>query len=66
MASKKNPYAVLGVEKSSTEDDIRKSYRKLALKWHPDKHTADGNQSEANKRFKVSLKKFLWKPRDSK
>ena len=31
-------YQVLGVDKKASADDIKKSYRKLALKWHPDKN----------------------------
>jgi len=30
-----NYYEVLGVKEDASEDDIRKSYRKLAVKWHP-------------------------------
>jgi len=30
-----NFYEVLGVKEDASEDDIRKSYRKLAVKWHP-------------------------------
>jgi DnaJ-domain-containing protein 1 len=38
-------YTVLAVPASATQEDIRKSYRKLALKYHPDKHTTK-NESE--------------------
>ena len=30
-----NYYEVLGILKGATEDEIKKAYRKLALKWHP-------------------------------
>uniref|UniRef100_A0A023F7B1 DnaJ homolog subfamily C member 21 n=1 Tax=Triatoma infestans TaxID=30076 RepID=A0A023F7B1_TRIIF len=44
-------YEVLEVEQDANEDDIRKSYRKLALKWHPDKNL--NNSEEAKEQFQL-------------
>ena len=43
-------YNILGIEKTATEDEIKKAYRKLAVKWHPDKNP--DNKEESEKKFK--------------
>ena len=43
-------YRTLGVTPEATDDQIKKAYRKLALKWHPDKNPE--NKEEAEKKFK--------------
>jgi uncharacterized membrane protein YkvA (DUF1232 family) len=49
-----NPYEILGIENDSTQEDIKKAYRQLAGKYHPDKveHLGDEFKALAEKRFK--------------
>jgi DnaJ-class molecular chaperone len=39
-------YCILGVARTATDKELRKSYRKLALKWHPDKNLDNAEQAE--------------------
>ncbi len=50
MASKRDYYEVLGVNKSATDDELKKAYRKLAKKYHPDAN--QDNKAEAEAKFK--------------
>ena len=49
-------YITLGINENATQDQIKKSYRKLAMKWHPDKNP--DNKEDAEERFKEISKAY--------
>ncbi|MBP5260380.1 MAG: molecular chaperone DnaJ [Paludibacteraceae bacterium] len=52
---KRDYYEVLGVAKTATADEIKKAYRKLAIKYHPDKNPGD---KEAEEKFKEAAEAY--------
>lgn len=50
MATKRDYYEILGINKSASDAEIKSAYRKAALQWHPDKHPT--NKEEAEAKFK--------------
>ena len=52
--SRRDPYDVLGVPRGASQDEIRRAYRKLVVKYHPDKvdHLGDEFKALAEKKFK--------------
>lgn len=55
MANKRDYYEVLGVDKSADKDTIKKAYRKLAVKYHPDRNPGD---KEAEDKFKEATEAY--------
>jgi DnaJ family protein B protein 4 len=41
-------YSVLKVGRTASEDDLKRAYRRLAMKWHPDKNPGNKKEAEAN------------------
>ena len=55
MSEKRDYYEVLGVAKSASASEIKKAYRKLALKYHPDKNEGD---ADAENKFKEAAEAY--------
>ena len=51
----KDYYDILGVDRNATEDEIKKSYRKMAMKWHPDRNP---DNTEAETKFKEAAEAY--------
>ena len=55
MAEKRDYYEVLGVGKDASADEIKHAYKKLAIKYHPDKNPGD---KEAEEKFKEAAEAY--------
>ena len=55
MQTKRDYYEVLGVNRTASVDEIKKAYRKLALKYHPDRNSGD---KEAEEKFKEAAEAY--------
>lgn len=53
--SKRDYYEVLGVDKNASAEEIKKAYRKVAIKYHPDKNPDDNTAEE---RFKEAAEAY--------
>ena len=55
MSQKRDCYEILGIVRDASEDDVKKAYRKLAMKYHPDRNPGD---KEAEEKFKEATEAY--------
>lgn len=60
MAEKRDYYEVLGIDKNASVDDIKSAFKKMALKWHPDRwiNGTDEEKKTAEEKFKEASEAY--------
>ncbi|ANQ05964.1 Heat shock protein [Plasmodium coatneyi] len=58
FANLEDYYAILGVPRDATDLEIKKAYRKLTMKWHPDRHVDPEYKKIAEEKFKIVLEAY--------
>lgn len=56
---KQDLYEVLGLKKSASEKEIKKAFRKMAVKFHPDKHKEEDKKKAEKKFRKIAAGEFI-------
>ncbi|MBQ5674088.1 MAG: J domain-containing protein, partial [Lachnospiraceae bacterium] len=53
-----DPYSILGISRSATDEEIKKAYRALSRKYHPDANINNPNKEQAEEKFKEVQKAY--------
>ena len=48
-----DPYSILGISRDASDDEVKKAYRKLSRKYHPDANIDNPNKEQAAEKYKV-------------
>ena len=59
MAAKRDYYEILGVQKGASDDEIKKAYRKLSKKYHPDINNGDDEKMKELNHYRDVLMKII-------